>query len=259
MRESRFPRRTPVYRSPFTVYTVRVNIPILFEDDSLLAADKPAGVLSAPDRWDPELPVAAAILAKGRGRLWAVHRLDKDTTGVLLLARSEDAHRALSRAFETRGVSKDYRALVRGVPDWEESFCDLPLSPDGDAQHRTIVDAHRGKPSRTVFRVLAAFRDFSLVEARPETGRTHQVRVHLAALGFPVACDPLYGDGKPVLLSSIKRRWKGDPFEERPLLARTGLHAASVEFPHPVTGRTTRIEAPDPKDLRATLTQLEKW
>lgn len=236
-----------------------MNIPILFEDDSLLAADKPAGVLSAPDRWDPDLPVAAALLSKGRGRLWAVHRLDKDTTGVLLLARTEEAHRSLSRAFETRSVAKVYRALVRGVPDWTESSCDLPLIPDGDALHRTIVDAHRGKPSTTAFRVLTAFRDFALVEARPETGRTHQVRVHLAALGYPMACDPLYGDGKPVLLSAIKRKWKGDPFEERPLLSRAALHAASVEFPHPVTGLTTRIEAPDPKDLRATLAQLEKW
>ncbi|MCK7479944.1 MAG: RNA pseudouridine synthase [Candidatus Moduliflexus flocculans] len=141
--------------------------------------------------------MAAALLSKGRGRLWAVHRLDKDTTGVLLLARSEEAHRALSRAFESRSVSKVYRALIRGVPDWTESSCDLSLSPDGDALHRTIVDAHRGKPSRTIFRIVTTFRDFSLVEARPETGRTHQVRVHLAALGFPVACDPLYGDGKP--------------------------------------------------------------
>lgn len=236
-----------------------MNIPILFEDDSLLAADKPAGVLSVPDRWDPDLPVAAALLSKGRGRLWAVHRLDKDTTGVLLLARSEEAHRALSRAFETRSVAKVYRALVKGVPDWTESSCDLPLSPDGDALHRTIVDAHRGKPSRTVFRVVKSFRDYALVEALPETGRTHQVRVHLAALGYPVACDPLYGDGKPVLLSAIKRAWKGDPFEERPLLSRTALHAASLEFPHPVTGLPLRIEAPDPKDLRASLAQLEKW
>ena len=236
-----------------------MNIPILYEDDSLLAADKPAGVLSAPDRWDPDLPVAAALLSKGRGRLWAVHRLDKDTTGVLLLARSEEAHRELSRAFETRRVAKVYRALVRGVPDWTESSCELPLAPDGDALHRTIVDARRGKPSRTVFLVVKTFRDFFLVEARPETGRTHQVRVHLAALGFPVACDPLYGDGKPLLLSAIKRKWRGDPFDERPLLARTGLHAASIEFPHPATGLPTRIEAPDSKDFRACLTQLEKW
>jgi len=238
---------------------VKIDIPVLYEDEDVLAANKPAGVLSAPDRWDPDLPVAAALLSRGRGRLWTVHRIDKDTTGVLLFARSEEAHRALSRAFETRSVAKVYRALVRGVPEWKESSCDLPLSPDGDSLHRTLVDAHRGKPSRTAVTVLKSFGGYTLVEASPETGRTHQVRVHLAALGYPVACDPLYGDGKPLLLSAIKRRWKGDPFEERPLLSRTALHAASVEFPHPATGKITRVEAPYPKDLRAALAQLEKW
>lgn len=238
---------------------MKTDIPVLYEDDDLLAADKSAGVLSAPDHWDPALPVAAAILSKGRGRLWAVHRIDKDTTGVLLLAKSEEAHRALSRSFEKGEVRKVYRALVKGVPEWEESSCDLPLSPDGDSLHRTIVDAHRGKPSRTVFQVLRKFRDFALVEARPETGRTHQIRVHLAALGFPVVCDPLYGDGKPLLLSAIKRRWRGDPFEERPLLSRTALHALSAEFPHPASGTPLRVESPYPKDLKVALTQLEKW
>ena len=238
---------------------MNIQIPVLYEDEQLLAADKPAGVLSAPDNWDPDLPVAVVLLAKGRGRLWPVHRIDKDTTGVLLLARSEDAHRALSRAFETRTVTKVYRTLVRGVPDWTESSCDLPLSPDRDALHRTIVDTHRGKPSRTDFSVLQAIGGYALVEARPETDRTHQIRVHLAALGFPIACDPLYGDGKPLLLSAVKRGWRGDPFEERPLLARTALHAASVAFPNPATGASMLIEAPYPKDFRAALAQLEKW
>jgi len=122
-----------------------------------------------------------------------------------------------------------------------------------------LVNSHRGKPARTVVTVLKSFEGYTLVEASSETERTHQVRVHLAALGYPVACDPLYGDGKPILLSSIKRRWKGDPFEERPLLSRTALHAASIEFPHPRTNKIIRVEAPYPKDLRATLAQLEKW
>lgn len=237
-------------------------IPVLLSDEAVLAVDKPSGMLSIPDRWDPDAPDALASLKRDWGRLFVVHRLDKDTSGVLLFARTEEAHRALSAAFESRSVSKVYRALVRGLPSWEEERCELPLRPDGDRLHRTIVDAHKGKPSATAFTVLARYGSglsaVALVEARPETGRTHQVRVHLAALGFPCLCDPLYGDGEPLLLSKIKRRWKGDPFEERPLLARSALHAFSAEFAHPTTGAATRLEAALPKDIRATVSQLER-
>jgi RluA family pseudouridine synthase len=233
-------------------------LPVLYSDDSILVVDKPAGILSVPDHWDPDAPVAQSILAKDWGRLYVAHRLDKDTSGVLVYARSADAHRALSASFESRQVSKVYRALVRGAPSWDEIACELPLRPDGDRLHRTVVDAHKGKGSRTAFAVVARYKDCALVEARPETGRTHQVRVHLAGLGHPCLCDPLYGDGKPLLLSKLKRRWKGDPLDERPLLERTALHALSAEFPHPATGESLKAEAPFPKDMRATISQLEK-
>lgn len=239
------------------------DIPVLYSDDALLAVDKPAGILSIPDRYDPDAAVASNRLRDDWGSLFVVHRLDKDTSGVLIYALTTDAHKALGSAFESRAVAKTYRAIVRGSPSWEETVCDLPLSPDGDRMHRTIVDAHKGKRSATSFAVVAryragAFGDVALVEARPETGRTHQVRVHLAALGHPCLCDPLYGDGEALLLSKLKRRWKGDPFGERPLLSRAALHALSAEFAHPLTGAALRIEAPLPKDMRATVSQLEK-
>lgn len=234
------------------------TLPLLYSDDSLLAVDKPSGMLSIPDRYDPDAPVAASELHAAWGRLFVVHRLDKDTSGVLVYARNPDAHRALSAAFESRSVAKVYRALVRGAPDWDEIRCDLPLRPDGDRLHRTIVDAHKGKGSATAFHLISRYKNYALVEARPETGRTHQVRVHLAALGHPCLCDPLYGDGDPLLLSKLKRRWKGDPYEERPLLARAALHALSAAFPHPMTGEELRIEAPLAKDMRAAIAQLEK-
>ncbi len=185
-----------------------------------------------------------------------VHRLDKDTSGVLVFARDAGTHRTLNGAFGTRAVRKIYHALVSGPPDWDETGCSLPLRVDGDRQHRTIVDAHSGKPSSTSFRVLARYRHRALVEAIPETGRTHQIRVHLASLGHPVVADPLYGDGRPLLLSSFKRGWKGDPHDERPLLARTALHACSMEFVHPANGNAVRIEAPYPRDFRASVSQL---
>jgi RluA family pseudouridine synthase len=233
-------------------------LPILFSDDALLAIDKPSGLLSIPDHWDPEVPDAVSELKAAWGKLFVVHRLDKDTSGVLLFARSPEAHKGLSESFESRSVAKVYRALVRGVPTWDDITCDLALMPDGDRLHRTLVSAHHGKKSLTAFVVVARYKDCALVEARPETGRTHQVRVHLASVGHPCLCDPLYGDGDPLLLSKLKRRWRGDPFAERPLMARAALHALSAEFPHPSTGATLKIEAPMPRDMKATISQLEK-
>jgi len=238
--------------------------PVIYHDEDIIAIDKAAGYLAIPDRYDPDAPVVVSALRKEWGQLLVVHRIDKDTSGLLVFARKADAHRVLNESFATGAVSKVYRALVRGLPDWDETRCELPLKVDGDRAHRTVIDAHRGKSAATAFSVLeryasrGAFPGAALVEARPETGRTHQIRVHLAALGFPCLCDPLYGDGKPLLLSAFKRRWKGDPFEERPLVARTALHALSAEFAHPGSGELLRLEAPLPKDLRAAISQLGK-
>jgi len=243
---------------------VHTTIPVIYSDDSILIVDKPAGFLSIPDRWDPDAPVVVSALGKEWGRILVVHRIDKDTSGVLVFARNVESQRALSTAFESREVSKVYRAIVRGVPDWDETSCDLPLLVDGDRLHRTIIEGRRGKSAFTSFRVISRFASggvfpgAALIEAKPETGRTHQIRVHLAALGYPCLCDPLYGDGRPLLLSKLKKKWKGDPFDERPLVSRAALHALSVEFQHPVSGEMLRFEAPLPKDMRAAIQQLEK-
>jgi RluA family pseudouridine synthase len=237
------------------------SIPVLFHDDDIVVVDKPAGMLSVPDRYDPDAPVVTAALRKAWGSLLVVHRIDKDTTGVLVFARNADAHRELNGAFGTGAVKKRYQALVRGEPSWDETVCDLSLRMDGDRMHRSVIDAHGGKPCQTVFILMEKFHgqyDAALVEARPETGRTHQIRVHLASLGHPCLCDPLYGDGEPLLLSRMKRRWKGNPFEERPLMSRTALHALSAEFAHPRSGLPMKIEAPMPKDMKATLSQFSK-
>ncbi|MCX7024760.1 MAG: pseudouridine synthase [Spirochaetes bacterium] len=239
---------------------MKLTIPVLYSDDLILAVDKPAGLLSAPDRYDPAAPTAKAQLEPEHGRLWPVHQLDRDTSGVLLFARTADAHRKLSVAFERREVTRIYRAIVRGRPEWMEVACELPLLVDGDKVHRTIIDAGHGKSARTVFALLESWRGYALVEARPETDRTHQVRVHFTALGFPIACDPLYGTVEPIFLSKVKRGWKGDAWVERPLMSRTALHAFAVELPRLSEGETEilRIEAPYPKDLRAVLTQFAK-
>ncbi len=243
---------------------MQTSISVLYSDEDIVVVDKPVGLLAVPDRYDPDAPVATNLLKTDFGKLLVVHRIDKDTSGVLVYARNADSHRELNGAFGTGAVKKVYRALVRNLPSWEETECELPLRMDGDRQHRTVIDAAEGKASRTVFKLLEAYKGMvgaagaGLVEARPETGRTHQIRVHLSALGHPCYCDPLYGDGQPLLLSRVKRGWRGDPFKERPLMSRTALHAFSADFAHPRTGAPLHMEAPLPKDMRATITQFGK-
>lgn len=231
---------------------------VLFADDGLVAVNKPAGVSSVHDSARPNEPDLHALLEPQFGQLWPVHRLDRDTSGVILFALDEATHRALSERFEGRAVIKTYHAIVVGSPSWEERTADAPLLVDGDRRHRTLIDATRGKPAVTHFRVLQRLKRFTLVEAIPETGRTHQIRVHAALLGNPVAVDELYGDGKPIFLSQLKRDYRANDEHEIPLIGRLGLHAFRLELAHPATGEPLHIEAPYPKDFNATVKQLAK-
>ena len=217
---------------------------IIWSDDQLVVLNKPAGLLVLPDGYDPTLPHVTCLLAAQFGRLWIVHRLDKDTSGLLLLARTAGAHRALNTAFETRQVTKAYHALVSGSPAWEEYETRQPLRVSGDRQHRTVVDARRGKPAITRLRVLERLGGYTLIEARPETGRTHQIRAHLAALGFPIIGDSLYG-GQAI-----------SPSYASPWIERMALHAYSLEFQHPVSGVSLSFQAPYPDDYVGVLRLL---
>jgi len=232
-------------------------LPILYEDDEILVVDKPSGVPSIPERYESGALSVLDILKREHSGIQAVHRIDKETSGILLLCKTDDAFRSLSGQFSDRLLEKTYLVLVMGRPSWTEFAADAPLLADGDRRHRTVVSA-KGKPSLTRFRLLEGFRSCSLLEASPETGRTHQIRVHLANEGFPVVCDPLYGSGEPLFLSSFKRGYKAGGDKERPLLGRLGLHAAAIRFRHPGNGLEMEIEAPLPKDFRTALTQLRK-
>jgi 23S rRNA-/tRNA-specific pseudouridylate synthase len=184
----------------------------------------------------------------------------------VVFAKDEAAHRRLSLAFEGRDVTKRYIAIVHGRPSWQEAACDLPLVPNGNKRHLTIIDKYRGKKSLTHFRLLGSAGNYSVLEAVPETGRTHQIRVHAVAMGLPIVCDALYGTDKPVLLSAIKKSWRGDILEEKPLLARLGLHAVELSLPTvTILGKTTNntekshnIKAPIPRDMAALIKQMEK-
>jgi 23S rRNA pseudouridine1911/1915/1917 synthase len=235
---------------------------LVYEDERVIGVDKASGIAVGADRWDESAERLDALLGSlCHSPVFTVHRLDKDTSGVIVFARDADAHRLLSRAFEDRQAEKLYYAVVHGRPGWTETECDLRLVPDGDRQHRTVIDNYRGKKSLTRFRLLLCAGSYAVVEARPATGRTHQIRVHLASLGHPVVCDPLYGarnSPKPVCLSSFKKGWRGDPLEEQPLLSRLGLHSARLALPYPDAENRLVLEAPLPRDMAALIRQLEK-
>lgn len=230
---------------------------VIYSDDAIVVLNKRSGLLVAADRYDTEAPRLDILAEKEFGRLYAVHRIDKDTSGCVVYARSAQAHRSLSMQFEERKVEKVYHCLVNGRPLWKETTVDTKLLPDGDARHRTIVNARAGKPSATQFRLIGVCGPYSWIEARPKTGRTHQIRAHLQSIGLSIVCDPLYsGNQKPVRLSDIKRRWNGDTETERPLLSRLALHAYSISFDHPETGGRMTLTAPYQKDMDATRKQL---
>jgi 23S rRNA pseudouridine1911/1915/1917 synthase len=248
---------------------------VVYEDDRIVAVNKAAGVSVGADRYDPlrERLDKAVEAALGLERIYIVHRIDHDTSGLVVFAKDPDTHRALSLAFEGRQVKKRYIAVVRGRPLWSASeegegfACDLPLVPNGNKRHQTIVDRYQGKKSLTKFRLLGSVSGgggaLSVVEAVPETGRTHQIRAHLSALGFPLVCDELYGKPQPVYLSQFKRGWRGNPLDEKPLLARLGLHAAHAELPGfsrslSGEGGVLALDAPLPRDMAALLRQMEK-
>ena len=241
---------------------------VLYQDEAVVAIDKPPGIAVEPERWFPDRPTISASLmawaereaggAELEFRPRLVHRLDKDTSGVLLAAKSLEAERALRTAFEERRVEKRYFAIVEGEFPDEEVLIDRPLGPDRRHSGRVVVTSD-GKPARTRVTLVEPFRGYSLVQARPETGRTHQIRVHLASEGFPLAVDPMYGRRKALKLSELKpdyRSKKGR--EERALIDRLTLHARGLALGEDVLGRPIEVEAPLPKDFERVRKQLSK-
>jgi len=208
------------------------KISILYEDDDFLVINKPAGLLVLPDRFNRFAPNLFDILKKQYSEIFVVHRIDKETSGIIICAKNADAHKALGQQFEHHKVRKTYLALVQGNLPNDSGKIDLPIAEHRSEANMMVIDKQRGKPSVTEYRVIERFSRFTLVELQPLTGRTHQIRVHLKAIGHPLAIDTLYGRRKEIFLSDIKPKFKHTESGEKPLMNRLTLHAARLEFVH---------------------------
>jgi len=245
------------------------NLDILFESPDYVAITKPAGLASIPGRAETDSvleQIARQLDLPWTGaedpRIRVVHRLDKDTSGVMLFAKHFPAQRHVSIQFQTNTVVKEYLALVRGKVKDTEGDIESPIAPHPTSRDRMAVTKH-GRPARTLWRIESRFRDFTLLRVFPKTGKTHQIRVHLKSIGHPLAIDPLYNPVKPgapvgLYLSHFKHDYRpsGDG-TERPLIARLTLHAEKLRF-RDVSDYEIEIVSPPPKDFRAILTQLQR-
>ncbi|MFT3703347.1 MAG: RluA family pseudouridine synthase [Agriterribacter sp.] len=231
---------------------------IIFENDDFIAINKPSGLLSVPDREGKEISLKQMLIEQ-YGQIWTVHRLDKDTSGVIVFAKNDHTHKFLSGLFEGREVEKYYTGIVHGIPSQNSGSVDTSLM-EHPVKKGLMVTNKKGKTALTDYTVVESFGNFSLMEFRIHTGRTHQIRVHMKHIGHPIICDPLYGNGEPVMLSSIKKKFNlsKKEEEERPLFNRLALHAEKLQFTD-ASKQQYVLNAPLPKDIKALLQQLRKW
>jgi 23S rRNA pseudouridine1911/1915/1917 synthase len=232
---------------------------ILFEDEYLMAINKPPGMLVIPDRFNKLEKSIIDILKEKNENVFVLHRLDRDTSGALLFAKTEAVHRELSMQFESHKVGKKYIVLVSGVIKNNEGIIDLPLAKKSKNENIMIVDRKNGKESITHYKVIKRFERHTLVEAFPKTGRTHQIRIHFKSINYPLAIDKLYSRNEKIFLSDIKTKFKRSESGEKPLMERLTLHSNMLEFTHPVSFNKISVQAPLWKDFKILLKNLEKY
>lgn len=224
-----------------TLPTHQFNPQCLYQDDDLIIINKPSGLLSIPDGYDPSLPHLKVVLEPLFGKLWIVHRLDKETSGIMILARNKETHRKLNERFRTRKIEKSYHALISPRPSWGKLHITLPLRTDADRRHRTRVDHSAGKHAETICVVKKSSHNNALLEIWILTGLTHQIRAHLRAYDLIIIGEQLYNAGLKI-----------PPFPVQRLM----LHARSIGFSHPANGDRVEFTAPYPEDFRTALTNL---
>lgn len=234
---------------------------ILHEDEEIIIINKPADWSSVPDRFDESKQNIYGSLSQHREKVFMVHRLDRETSGVMVLAKTEEAHKNLSQQFENRVVEKSYHAFIESSPLDEEFEVDAAIAYSSSSSGKVFI-SKTGKESFTKFKVLQKWKDFSLLECMPKTGRTHQIRIHLQHAGLPLMVDSTYGTRSEFKISEIKQKKKFHLKKntiERPLIKRHTLHAFSLDFKHPSSNKMVSYQSEYPKDLRALQNQLTKW
>ncbi len=248
-----FSGKIKVFNRPF-----RVAGGIIFENEKFVAVNKPSGLLTIPDRHDEMLNSLYKTLQQQYEKIFIVHRLDKDTSGIILFAKDEVTHKFLSQQFEQRNVEKYYQGIIQGSLQNKRGIIEESIMEHPIKKGMMIVHA-KGKPSTTEYEMQEEYGIYSLVQFKIQTGRTHQIRVHMKHLGHPIACDELYGDLKPILLSSFKKKFKLSKHDEveRPMLSRLALHSYQLKFKDQ-NNKQFDLKAELPKDMRALLQQLKK-
>jgi RluA family pseudouridine synthase len=230
--------------------TFKFEKAILYQDTDFIIINKPPFIATLEDRNDSENILSLARQFEANAQV--CHRLDKETSGVLAIARHPEAYRHLSMQFENREVNKIYHAVVDGIHSFNNQLVDAPILKQNDG---TVKISRSGKEAQTYFTTLQTYKNHTLLECRPITGRMHQIRIHLAFLKASITGDELYG-GKPFFVSSVKRGFNLKKMtEEQPLMKRVALHAYSLEFTL-MNSEKVVIEAPYPKDFQALIRQL---
>ncbi len=231
---------------------------VIFEDEDLLIVNKPSAITVIPERIHTERENLQGILQKQYGRLFIVHRIDRATSGLVCFARNEAAHKNISLQFQNHQVQKFYRAIVKGRMKEKNGRIDLPIA-ENMAHAGTMLVNKRGKDALTLYEVEEEFKNATLVKVEIKTGRTHQIRVHLTYIGYPLLVDEIYADAAAFYFSSIKKNYKHGDEEERPTIARLSLHASSLKLMHPTLNKEMFFESPLPKDMEIVLKLLRKY